>query len=180
MASCCGSSASRFRSSASASPARSSSASGSGTSCDYGLDAWWIWASLVLWVIANALGGIGGRHQERLAEARRAAGRRRRHDRRPSCARCCATRREIAMSWLAGLATIADPHPDDLEAGRVMRARLQPPVLAALPARARRDGPRSARSLAAVILSAAAWRAPDSRRSRRAAFWALLVAAIPA
>jgi uncharacterized membrane protein len=25
----------------------------------------WIWASLVLWVATNALGGIGGRHQER-------------------------------------------------------------------------------------------------------------------
>ena len=25
----------------------------------------WIWASLALWVIANALGGYGGRHQER-------------------------------------------------------------------------------------------------------------------
>lgn len=28
----------------------------------------WIWASLVLWVVANALGGIGGRHQERSRE----------------------------------------------------------------------------------------------------------------
>jgi uncharacterized membrane protein len=28
----------------------------------------WIWASLVLWVIMNALGGVGGRHQERSRE----------------------------------------------------------------------------------------------------------------
>jgi uncharacterized membrane protein len=28
----------------------------------------WIWASLALWVVANALGGIGGRHQERSRE----------------------------------------------------------------------------------------------------------------
>jgi uncharacterized membrane protein len=37
----------------------------------------WIWASLALWVVANALGGIGGRHQERsrqLAERLAAAG----------------------------------------------------------------------------------------------------------
>jgi uncharacterized membrane protein len=28
----------------------------------------WIWISLALWVVANALGGIGGRHQERSRE----------------------------------------------------------------------------------------------------------------
>jgi uncharacterized membrane protein len=28
----------------------------------------WIWLSLALWVVANALGGIGGRHQERSRE----------------------------------------------------------------------------------------------------------------
>jgi uncharacterized membrane protein len=28
----------------------------------------WIWGALALWVVANALGGIGGRHQERSRE----------------------------------------------------------------------------------------------------------------
>jgi uncharacterized membrane protein len=28
----------------------------------------WIWGALVLWVAANALGGLGGRHQERARE----------------------------------------------------------------------------------------------------------------
>ena len=43
----------------------------------YGIGTFWIWAALVLWVIANALGGIGGKHQERtrkLAEQLAAAG----------------------------------------------------------------------------------------------------------
>jgi uncharacterized membrane protein len=43
----------------------------------FSLGAGWIWASLALWVAANALGGIGGRHQERsreLAERLAAAG----------------------------------------------------------------------------------------------------------
>ena len=71
----------------------------------YGLDAWWIWASLVLWVIANALGGIGGRHQERsrkLAEQLAAAG-------DTSTAELRALLRDPkgnALSWLAGLATL--------------------------------------------------------------------------
>jgi uncharacterized membrane protein len=34
----------------------------------YSLGAAWIWISLALWVAANALGGIGGRHQERSRE----------------------------------------------------------------------------------------------------------------
>ena len=34
----------------------------------FALGTGWIWASLVLWVVANALGGIGGRHQERSRE----------------------------------------------------------------------------------------------------------------
>jgi len=34
----------------------------------YSIGAGWIWAALVLWVAANALGGIGGRHQERSRE----------------------------------------------------------------------------------------------------------------
>jgi len=28
----------------------------------------WIWAALVLWVVSSALGGMGGRHQERARE----------------------------------------------------------------------------------------------------------------
>jgi uncharacterized membrane protein len=34
----------------------------------YGIGAGWIWASLALWVVANALGGRGGRHQEKARE----------------------------------------------------------------------------------------------------------------
>jgi uncharacterized membrane protein len=34
----------------------------------FGVGTGWIWASLALWVAANALGGIGGRHQERSRE----------------------------------------------------------------------------------------------------------------
>jgi uncharacterized membrane protein len=72
----------------------------------FGLDAGWIWASLVLWVVANALGGIGGRHQERsreLAERLAAEGdapsdelRALLHDRTGT-----------AVSYAAGLATLA-------------------------------------------------------------------------
>jgi uncharacterized membrane protein len=71
----------------------------------YGIGTFWIWASLVLWVIANALGGIGGKHQARtrkLAEQLAVAGdtmtdelRALLHDRRGN-----------ALSWLAGIATI--------------------------------------------------------------------------
>jgi uncharacterized membrane protein len=65
----------------------------------------WIWASLVLWVATNALGGIGGKHQERtraVAERLAAGGdassdelRALLHDRKGN-----------AMSWLAGAATL--------------------------------------------------------------------------
>lgn len=34
----------------------------------FSIGAAWIWVSLALWVVANALGGIGGRHQERSRE----------------------------------------------------------------------------------------------------------------
>ncbi len=60
----------------------------------------------MLWVIANALGGIGGRHQERsrkLAEQLAAAG-------DTSTDELRALLRDPkgnAMSWLAGLATLA-------------------------------------------------------------------------
>lgn len=72
----------------------------------FSIGAFWIWASLVLWVVASALGGIGGRHQGRaraLAERLAASG--------------DATTDELrallrdpkgnALSWLAGAATIA-------------------------------------------------------------------------
>ena len=72
----------------------------------FSFGAFWIWASLVLWVVANALGGIGGAHQQRarkLAEQLAAAGdttteelRSLLHDRKGN-----------AISWLAGIATIA-------------------------------------------------------------------------
>jgi uncharacterized membrane protein len=66
----------------------------------------WIWASLALWVVANALGGAGGRHQERsreLAERLAAEGdtpsdelRTLLHDRKGT-----------AVSYAAGVATLA-------------------------------------------------------------------------
>jgi uncharacterized membrane protein len=34
----------------------------------FSFGAAWIWISLVLWGVANALGGVGGRHQERSRE----------------------------------------------------------------------------------------------------------------
>ena len=71
-----------------------------------------------------------------------------------------------------------DPHPDDLEAGRVMVLAYSRPfwplflhVLGAMTL--------FGAILAAVILSAAAWRAPDQAYLRKATFWALL-SGIPA
>lgn len=71
----------------------------------FSIGAFWIWASLVLWAIAGALGSRGGRHQEKarqLAEGLAAAG--------------DATTDELrallrdpkgnAMSWLAGAAAV--------------------------------------------------------------------------
>lgn len=71
----------------------------------FSLGATWIWASLVLWAIANALGGIGGRHQERArsyAEQLAAAG-------DVSTDELRAILRDPkgnAISWLAGVATL--------------------------------------------------------------------------
>jgi len=71
----------------------------------YALGAGWIWISLALWVVSNALGGIGGRHQERareLAERLAAAG-------DASTDELRALLRDPkgnAMSWLAGVATV--------------------------------------------------------------------------
>jgi uncharacterized membrane protein len=72
----------------------------------FGIGTWWIWASLVLWVITNALGGIGGKHQERtrkLAEQLAAAGDTMTDELRA----LLRDRRGNALSWLAGAATIA-------------------------------------------------------------------------
>jgi uncharacterized membrane protein len=71
----------------------------------YGIDAWWIWAALVLWVLANALGGRGGRHQEKareLAEKLAAEG-----DTSTAEVKALLTDRQgLALSYLAGLATL--------------------------------------------------------------------------
>lgn len=72
----------------------------------YGIGTFWIWASLVLWVIANALGGIGGKHQERtrkLAEQLAAAGDTKSDELRA----LLRDPRANALSWLAGAATLA-------------------------------------------------------------------------
>jgi uncharacterized membrane protein len=72
----------------------------------YSLGAAWIWISLALWVVANALGGIGGRHQERsreLAERLAAEGD------APSSELTALLRdtRGATISYAAGLATLA-------------------------------------------------------------------------
>jgi uncharacterized membrane protein len=72
----------------------------------FGIGTGWIWASIVLWVIASALGGIGGKHQERsreLAEQLAAAGDTMTDELRA----LLRDRRGNALSWLAGAATIA-------------------------------------------------------------------------
>ena len=71
----------------------------------YSIGAFWIWASLVLWAIANALGGMGGKHQRRarkLAEQRASAG-----DTRTDEVRALLRdSRANAISWIAGAATL--------------------------------------------------------------------------
>jgi uncharacterized membrane protein len=72
----------------------------------YGIGTAWIWASLVLWVLAAALGGRGGKYQERtrkLAEQLAAAG-----DATTDELRALVRDpRGNALSWLAGVATLA-------------------------------------------------------------------------
>jgi len=71
----------------------------------FSFGALWIWLSLVLWVATNALGGIGGRHQERsraLAEKLADAG----DASTPELQALLHDRTGNAMSWLAGAATI--------------------------------------------------------------------------
>jgi uncharacterized membrane protein len=72
----------------------------------FGIGTWWIWASLVLWVMASALGGRGGKHQaqtRKLAEQLAAAGDTMTDELRA----LLRDRRSNALSWLAGVATIA-------------------------------------------------------------------------
>ena len=72
----------------------------------YSIGAFWIWASLVLWAMSGALGGIGGKHQERarkLAEQLAAAGDATTDELRT----LLRDRKGNAMSWLAGAATLA-------------------------------------------------------------------------
>jgi uncharacterized membrane protein len=71
----------------------------------YEIGAFWIWASLVLWVIANALGGIGGKHQRR---ARERAEELASSGDAPTAEISALLRdtRANAISWLAGAATL--------------------------------------------------------------------------
>lgn len=71
----------------------------------YSYGSFWVAAAIVLWVISSALGGLGGRHQQRareLAERLAAAG-------DASSAELRALLRDPkgnALSWLAGLAAL--------------------------------------------------------------------------
>jgi uncharacterized membrane protein len=72
----------------------------------YAIDTAWLWISLVLWVVANALGGIGGQHQEharKLAEKLAAEG----DTANDELNRILADRKGNAVSWAAGIATLA-------------------------------------------------------------------------
>lgn len=72
----------------------------------YSIGVFWIWASLVLWAVSSALGGIGGKHQERarkLAEQLAAAGDATTDELRT----LLRDRKGNAMSYFAGLATLA-------------------------------------------------------------------------
>ncbi|HEV2592408.1 MAG TPA: DUF2269 family protein [Gaiellaceae bacterium] len=72
----------------------------------YGIGTAWLWISLVLWAVANALGGIGGQHQEharKLAEKLAAEG----DTPNDELNRILADRKGNAVSWAAGLATLA-------------------------------------------------------------------------
>jgi uncharacterized membrane protein len=66
----------------------------------------WIWAALVFWVLASALGGRGGRHQERareLAERLATAGDATTEELRA----LLRDPKGLALSWGAGVATLA-------------------------------------------------------------------------
>ena len=72
---------------------------------DYAFFSFWVIAALVLWVLMNALGSAGGRHQERarkLAEKLAASGEASNDELRA----ILRDPRGNALSWLAGLATL--------------------------------------------------------------------------
>jgi len=72
----------------------------------YSYGAFWIWASVVLWVVANALGGLGGKQQRKvrlLAEQLAAAD----DTSTDELHRLLRDPKGNALSWLAGLATLA-------------------------------------------------------------------------
>jgi uncharacterized membrane protein len=71
----------------------------------YSVGAFWIWASLALWAVANALGGMGGKHQRRTRElaVRLAASGDAPTDELRSLLR---DSRANTLSWLAGAATL--------------------------------------------------------------------------
>lgn len=71
----------------------------------YSIGAFWIWASLVLWAIANGLGGMGGKHQRRarqLAEQRASAG----DSPTDEVRALLRDSRANAISWVAGVSTL--------------------------------------------------------------------------
>ena len=72
----------------------------------YSIGTAWIWISLALWVVASALGGVGGRHQEHareLAERLAAEG----DVSNDELKTILADRKGNAVSWAAGVATLA-------------------------------------------------------------------------
>jgi uncharacterized membrane protein len=72
----------------------------------FGIGTAWIWISLALWVAASALGGIGGRHQEKareLAQRLATAG----DASTDELKALLRDRKGNAISWLAGAATLA-------------------------------------------------------------------------
>jgi uncharacterized membrane protein len=71
----------------------------------YSYGEFWIWGAIVLWVVSNALGGMGGRHQEKareLAERLAAEGDTPNDELRA----LLRDARGNALSWGAGLATL--------------------------------------------------------------------------
>ena len=72
----------------------------------YSFGAAWIWLALALWVVANALGGIGGHHQERSRElAERLAAEDDAHT--DELRALLRDRRGLVVSSAAGVATLA-------------------------------------------------------------------------
>lgn len=72
----------------------------------YGYGAFWVWGSIVLWLAANAFGGLGGKQQRQVRVlAEELAGK---DDvSTDELHRALRDPKLNAMSWLAGLATLA-------------------------------------------------------------------------